>query len=69
MFNIQSVGIFFGVLAVLAALADMLPNSPFKLKDLNEPDENLASHSDVWKLLLSNDCESESKDVKADKKM
>ena len=57
MLNFQTVGVFVGVLAVLSAIADLMPNSPFKLKDLNEPQENLASHSDVWKLIFSNENE------------
>ena len=59
MVNFQSIGIFVGVLAMLSAVADMMPNSPFKLKDLNEPQENLASHSDVWKLILSSELDNQ----------
>lgn len=53
--DMQTVGTFFGVLAILSAIADLLPNSPFKLKDLNTPKEDLASHSDVFNLLLGGD--------------
>lgn len=53
--NLQSVGVFVGSLALLSMVADMMPNSPFRLKDLDEPSEKLASHSDVWKLICSTD--------------
>ncbi|CAN5219524.1 hypothetical protein BH10CYA1_BH10CYA1_06980 [soil metagenome] len=51
--DFQTLGIFVVVLAVLSALADLLPNSPFRLKDLNAPTEELANHEDVWKLIFS----------------
>ncbi|MBK7749924.1 MAG: hypothetical protein IPI39_22055 [Candidatus Obscuribacter sp.] len=41
--DMQTVGTFFGVLAILSAIADLLPNSPFRLKDLNAPKEDWAS--------------------------
>lgn len=50
--DFQTLGTFIGVLAILSALADMLPNSPFRLKDLNAPKEDLASHSEVLSLLF-----------------
>lgn len=53
--DFQTLGVFIGVLAILSAIADMLPNSPFRLKDLNEPKEDWASHSDVFNLILGAD--------------
>ena len=53
--DMQTVGTIVGVLAILSAIADLLPNSPFRLKDLNAPKEDWASHSDVFNLLLGGD--------------
>ena len=53
--DFQTLGVFLGVLALLCAIADLLPNSPFRLKDLNESQEDWATHSEVLDLLLGGD--------------
>jgi hypothetical protein len=53
--SLQAMGTFVGVLAVLSAIADLMPNSPFRLKDLNTPEEDMASHSEVFSLLFGGD--------------
>ncbi len=62
--SFQAMGTFVGVLAVLSAIADLMPNSPFRLKDLNAPEEDLASHSEVFSLLFGGDKSEDKSDPK-----
>jgi hypothetical protein len=39
--------------AATVGIVDCIPNSPLRLKDLNTPKEELASNSDLFKLLFS----------------
>ncbi|MBX9669472.1 MAG: hypothetical protein K2X93_17755 [Candidatus Obscuribacterales bacterium] len=52
--ELQVVGYVLVATAASLSIVDCIPgNRPLKLKDLNTPEDQLASHKDVWKLLVS----------------
>ena len=51
--EVQTVGIVLIATAATLSIVDCIPNNPARLKDLDIPKEELASHKDVFKLLLS----------------
>ncbi len=51
--EMQTVGLVLIATAATISIVDCIPGSPMRLKDLDTPKEELASHTDVFKLLMS----------------
>lgn len=51
--DLQTLGIVLIATAATVSIVDCLPGNSMRLKDLDTPKDQLASHSDVFKLLMS----------------
>jgi hypothetical protein len=50
--EMQTIGLVLIATAATISIVDCIPGNSMRLKDLETPKEELASHSDIFKLLM-----------------